>query len=339
MRRSASRATPSAIPCEPAAPVLAAVRGDDDQPRSPSTTRLRRAGRRTATSSPAAQRSASMPVLPVTKICSTGMFSRTRFCEVRRGRREVEAGDLRDQLAVQLLRERRQVEAAGAQAGLDVDDRDPQVERGQRRRHRRAGVAVDEHRGGNLAAEDLLVAWRVAAGRRTTRRQKSSKRRITDATRSFSCARASPTQSVDVGRRSRRARRSPATIWWCWPVETTTGAKELALAQREDDRDELDRLRAACRRRPGSPAPCAAAARAARGISRRRRRDAAARRARGRSWTADVPASRRRPPSAAQRSARRRSTSGSLCSCVQASRAFGERAGIVRMDRTQPLTL
>ena len=78
--------------------------------------------------------------------------------EVARGRREVEGGDRRDHLPVQLLRERREVRAAGPQPGLDVHHRDPEVEGGERRRHRRGGVAVDQGRGGAAAAEDVVGA-------------------------------------------------------------------------------------------------------------------------------------------------------------------------------------
>lgn len=76
--------------------------------------------------------------------------------QVGRGRDKVHRGDLRDHLAVQLLREWGQVAAAGAQAGLDVHHRDPQVEGGKGRRHRRAGVAVDEDRGRAAAAEHVV---------------------------------------------------------------------------------------------------------------------------------------------------------------------------------------
>ena len=94
----------------------------------------------------------------------------------------------------------RQVAAAGAQAGLDVHHRDAQVEGRERRGHRRAGVAVDEHGRREAPAERRPRASAFAGcDRRTTRWQKSSKRRITDATRSFSCARVPPTHSVDVG--------------------------------------------------------------------------------------------------------------------------------------------
>ena len=66
---------------------------------------------------------------------------------VRRRRRQVQAGDARDQLAVELLGERRHVAGAGAQPGLDVHHGNAEVEGRERRADRRAGVAVDEHGG------------------------------------------------------------------------------------------------------------------------------------------------------------------------------------------------
>ena len=48
----------------------------------------------------------------------------------------------------------RQVEAA--QAGLDVGDRDPHLDRGQRRRQGRVDVAGDDHQVGRLLDQDRL---------------------------------------------------------------------------------------------------------------------------------------------------------------------------------------
>ena len=61
-----------------------------------------------------------------------------------------------DQPAVELLGERREVVAAGAQPGLDVHDRDAQVEGRERGGERGAGVAVDEHGCGVAALAHLL---------------------------------------------------------------------------------------------------------------------------------------------------------------------------------------
>ena len=104
-----------------------------------------------------------MPVLPVTKICSYGTRSRTRFSSFVGGRREVERGDPRDRLAVQLLRKRAQRQPC-AQPGLDVHDRDPQVEGRDRRRESRRGVAVDEGRDGEAVVEDRLTGRNRRAG-------------------------------------------------------------------------------------------------------------------------------------------------------------------------------
>lgn len=86
-----------------------------------------------------------------------------QILHVGRGRREVHGGDRRDHLAVELLRERRQVVAVGAQTGLDVHHRHPQVEGGERGRHRRAGVAVDED-GGRVATGEDVGGARVGVG-------------------------------------------------------------------------------------------------------------------------------------------------------------------------------
>ena len=114
-------------PAEAAVPVLSAVRCHDD---------VRIAGFDDGGDRPVderegreigADRSASMPVLPVTKIRASSIPSRTRFCLVRRRRREMERGDPRDHLPVQLLGERRQRRPC-TQSGLDVADGNAQVE-------------------------------------------------------------------------------------------------------------------------------------------------------------------------------------------------------------------
>ena len=58
---------------------------------------------------------------------------------------------------VDLLRERREVQVVRPKSRLDVPDRDPEVERRERGRERGAGIAVDEHGGGIVPAEDLLL--------------------------------------------------------------------------------------------------------------------------------------------------------------------------------------
>ncbi len=70
------------------------------------------------------------------------------------GRRQVEGGDPRDQLPVELLGERGQ-RRPGAQPRLDVADGDPEVEGGQRGCERRRRVAVDERRYREPVAADL----------------------------------------------------------------------------------------------------------------------------------------------------------------------------------------
>jgi hypothetical protein len=52
-------------------------------------------------------------------------------------RRVVHGGDAGDELAVELFRERREIRATGPEAGLDVPDGDPQVERRERGGERR----------------------------------------------------------------------------------------------------------------------------------------------------------------------------------------------------------
>ena len=123
-----------ADPAQALAPVLAAVRRDQHDPAIARRTRVCTAGSANGTSSSEAQRSASIAVLPVTKTCLIGMFSRTRFSWFVVVGARWRRGDARDQAAVELLGERRAVAGAGAQAGLDVDDRDAQVEGGDRGR-------------------------------------------------------------------------------------------------------------------------------------------------------------------------------------------------------------
>ena len=71
----------------------------------------------------------------------------------------MECRDPRDQLAVQLLRERGQ-RRPGPQPGLDVADRDPEVERGERGRERRGRVAVDERRRRKAVLDGLAASAR-----------------------------------------------------------------------------------------------------------------------------------------------------------------------------------
>jgi hypothetical protein len=66
-------------------------------------------------------------------------------------------GDARDELAVELLRERREVEPAGPQAGLDVRDRDPEMEGGERGGERRRRVAVHDRSDGIVAGQRNLA--------------------------------------------------------------------------------------------------------------------------------------------------------------------------------------
>lgn len=69
------------------------------------------------------------------------------------GGREVPPADDVDGLAIELLGPGT-IEVSGAQPRLDVPHRDLEVERRQRRRERRSGVAVDEHRVGALLLQD-----------------------------------------------------------------------------------------------------------------------------------------------------------------------------------------
>ena len=142
---------------EAAAPVLAAVGGHDDDPVVAGSTSSATRGLRDRHVEPGG---------PVQRVDAgvaghedlvRGDVLAHEVLLVLRGRREVQRRDAGDQLAVQLLRERRQVEAAGAQARLDVDHGDAQVERGQRGGEGRARVAV--HDGGErIAAGDEELA-------------------------------------------------------------------------------------------------------------------------------------------------------------------------------------
>ena len=62
------------------------------------------------------------------------------------GRREVPSRQSADELAVGLLR-KRILDVEGAQAGLDVPDRHPQIETGQRADQRARGVSLHQHGG------------------------------------------------------------------------------------------------------------------------------------------------------------------------------------------------
>ena len=96
-------------PRQAVAPVLAPVGGHHHDPAIAVVQRLQlRLAKLTVIPEPSAR--ASMPVLPVTKICPTGTSSRTRSARLG-GRGEVQARDARDQLPVELLGERRQVVA------------------------------------------------------------------------------------------------------------------------------------------------------------------------------------------------------------------------------------
>ena len=82
------------------------------------------------------------------------------------GRGEVEVGEARGERAVRLLRIGRG-RIAGAQAGLDVRDRDARVERGERAREGGGRVALDDDEVGVRVFEDRLQA--LEHGRRDVR--------------------------------------------------------------------------------------------------------------------------------------------------------------------------
>ena len=84
------------------------------------------------------------------------------------GRREVQPRDASGEDAVGFLRPRR-LEVAGAQAGLDVADRDVVVERRQRRAERGGGVALNEDQAG-LRLREVAVHCLDGAGRQPRQR-------------------------------------------------------------------------------------------------------------------------------------------------------------------------
>lgn len=132
------------------AQVLAAVRGDEDEPRALRPLQLRvrvalahRGGKRV---------DAGVAGHPD----AVGGFALIQQVLLTRLRgREVVPGDDVDRLSVELLRPGA-VDVARAQARLDVTDRDLQVEARQRGGEARRGVAVDEDHVGALILEDRL---------------------------------------------------------------------------------------------------------------------------------------------------------------------------------------
>ncbi len=163
-----------------------------------------------------------MPVLPVTKTCSTGMFSRTRlprFSEV--GAKCIAA----------IVEITWRFSSSGNGVRLLPPVRRPASTciTGIRRWKAESAAAIAE----------LVSPWtRTSAGWRpssTSSRvgstsgsmskrstQKSSKRCITEATRSFSAARREPAQRVTSGLMSASSKMY-STRRLCWPVETTIG--------------------------------------------------------------------------------------------------------------------
>ena len=146
-----------------------------------------------------AHSSASIPVLPVTKICDTGTFSRTRFCRLAK------VGAKCRPATVEMTR---RFSSSGKGVRLSPPVRRP------------ASTCITGIRMWKEASEaaiaELVSPWtRTVAGRRPliassalgtssgsiSKRstQKSSKRRITEETRSFNAARRAPAQSTTSG--------------------------------------------------------------------------------------------------------------------------------------------
>jgi hypothetical protein len=177
----------------------------------------------------AANRSASMPVLPVTKICSYGIRSRTRFSSfVEVGARWNEA-----------IRETTWRFSSSGN-GLKVERvRRPASTWTTGIRRLNDAIAAE-------SADEVSPCTRVATGKPPSRiwsrvaiaapvaancsRQNPSSRRITVATRSFRVRPGRPTSRSTSGVMSASARIG-STRSLCWPVVATIGLK-FALARR-----------------------------------------------------------------------------------------------------------
>jgi hypothetical protein len=115
------------------------------------------AGRATLRARAAATTSASITVLPVTRIRSSGVPSSRSACFDRTVGGETQVGEDVDEVPVDLFRKRR-VLASCAQPRLDVADGKLPVERGVTSCERARVVPLHEHEVGSLAGEGSVEA-------------------------------------------------------------------------------------------------------------------------------------------------------------------------------------
>ena len=136
-----------------------------------------------------------------------------------------------------------EVQPAGAQARLDVQDGDAQVERGERRGHRAARVAVDEDGGGEAAVQDVVDGVRAAIQREAEALDHEVLEALHDRGHALvqAAAGAGPQRRVDLDAGQAEDLLDELVVL---PGRDDEWMQVLALAEREDDRDELDRLRA-----------------------------------------------------------------------------------------------
>ena len=196
--------------------ILAPVHGDDDQsPRGiEAQVRSRSARRR--------QKRIDAAVAGDVDRCRSDPFGRQR-AGGGSGRGEVDAGDLRDDAAVHLLRER--LVAAAAQARLDMHDGDARISGGLRGGEGGGGVALHDDGSGRGGGDD-----------RRQRRQ----RRCDDIRRGLP---ALHDVEVDLGRDA-EFRQRIAQHLAVLPSRDDDGLQRLMRGESEDNRCQLDRLRA-----------------------------------------------------------------------------------------------
>ena len=107
-----------------------------------------------------------MAVFPVIQICSSGICSAAQVRRRQLGRREVVGRERRHQPPVGLFRERL-AQVVRAQSGLDVGDRDVEVEGGQGAAERARRVALHDDAVGLQRPEGLGRDRRVRPWRPT----------------------------------------------------------------------------------------------------------------------------------------------------------------------------
>ena len=132
------------------------MRGHQHQPspvRRPGCRRGPAAGRSNAVLPPAAASTASTTVLPTSSTRCRSTCSRSRASTARWVGARCRSATRPDQPTVGLLGERRG-QVAGAQPGLQVDQRDPPPERDQPADQRRGGVALHDDTGRAVRGED-----------------------------------------------------------------------------------------------------------------------------------------------------------------------------------------